>query len=202
MLKSIRYNIANLTNFEGRDARQTFWYWVLAVVVVQYAIAIIASVPMYVAMFSAIFSAISDNPQNIDATAMMMDGMLEDMVHWIKIQIVISSIVGVISAALLAASFVRRLHDGGFSGWLAVIPFAAYFFSLAYNIVFFDQMEDMMRDAMVASFEAQGANPLAMQAEMGLSGLIGWIAPIIGIIFGAWPSTDGPNKYGETSVSF
>ena len=31
MLAAIKHNLANLFNFTGRDARQTFWYYVLFV---------------------------------------------------------------------------------------------------------------------------------------------------------------------------
>ena len=34
MLGAIKYNLANLTNFSGRDARQTFWYYVLFLVII------------------------------------------------------------------------------------------------------------------------------------------------------------------------
>ena len=69
MLNAIKYNLSNLTNFEGRDARQTFWYYVLIIVVVQYAIQIFASIPMYVSMFSNMFAAIRDNPGDPNAGA-------------------------------------------------------------------------------------------------------------------------------------
>ena len=202
MLNAIKYNLSNLTNFEGRDARQTFWYYVLMIVVVQYAIQIIASIPMYVSMFGGMFRAIRDNPGDPNAGAAAVEGMMADMMGSIQTLMIVTTIVGVISVGLLTASFVRRLHDAGFTGWIAVIPIAFYLGALGYNFVFFDQMEEIMRDAMVAGMEGGGSNPIAMQAEMGVMGLVGWIAPIVGIIFGAWPSTDGPNKYGTEPVRF
>jgi len=202
MLNSIRYNLANLTNLEGRDARQTFWYYVLIVVVIQYAIAMIAAIPMYVSMFGGMFEAIANNPQDAEAGARAIEGMIDDILEQVKMQVAVATVAGLISTALLAASFVRRLHDAGFTGWIALLPIGFYIVSLIYNVVMLDQMGEMMTEAMTAGMNDPNANPFAMQAEMGLMGLFGWIAPLIGIVFGAWPSTDGPNEYGEKSVSF
>jgi uncharacterized membrane protein YhaH (DUF805 family) len=35
------------------------------------------------------------------------------------------------------------------------------------------------------------------QSQMYTYGLVGWIAPIIVIVFGIMKSTDGPNRYGD-----
>ncbi len=200
--KTIRYQISHLTDFSGRDTRQTFWYFVLVVVAAQYAITIIASIPMYVAMFTEIFSAVRNNPQSVDDTAIAMDGMFDSMMRWMNMQMVVSVVVGVISTALLAATTVRRCHDAGFTGWIAVVPIGFYLVSLGYSVVLMGQMEELMQDAMLQSADGALADPFAMQAEMGLVSLAGWIAPIVGIIIGVWPSEDGPNQYGEEPVSF
>jgi uncharacterized membrane protein YhaH (DUF805 family) len=34
MLASIKYNLSHLLDFSGRDARQTFWYYVLFLFIV------------------------------------------------------------------------------------------------------------------------------------------------------------------------
>lgn len=201
MLKSIRHNLANLTNFAGRDARQTFWFWILIVVVAQYAITFAASIPMYVSMFSELFAA-AQNPESIDDTAVAIDGMFDGMIESMKTLMVISLVVGIISTVLLAASFVRRLHDAGFSGLIALIPIAAYLASLAYSFVYLEQLEEMMRIAMEAEMDGgTGYDPFAMQTEMGLSSVLGWLAPLIGIIFGIWPTEEGTNRYGEEPVT-
>lgn len=198
MIKSIRHNLGNLTNFNGRDARQTFWFWVLVVVLVQYAITMAVSIPMYVSMAAEMFTAVGQNPDSIDAGAEAMDGMFDGMIETMKIIAVVSLVVGVISTFLLAASFVRRLHDAGFTGLIALIPIAAYLGSLAYNIVLMDDMAEIMREAMAASMESPDSfNPYAMQAEAGILGILGWLAPLVGIVFGVWPTEEGSNQYGE-----
>ena len=45
MLGSIRYNLANILNFHGRDARPTFWYYVLFLFILQVAIGMVAAIP-------------------------------------------------------------------------------------------------------------------------------------------------------------
>ena len=44
--------------------------------------------------------------------------------------------------------------------------------------------------------------PIEMQAlmqsnHMNTYGLVGWIAPLIVIVFGVLDSTEGPNRYGD-----
>lgn len=57
MLGAVKYNLANLANFKGRDARQTFWYYVLFLVIVQFAVSMVFTIPMYVSMFTGVFEA-------------------------------------------------------------------------------------------------------------------------------------------------
>ena len=45
MLPAVKYSIANVTNFAGRDARQTFWYYVLFLFLVQIEISVVAVEP-------------------------------------------------------------------------------------------------------------------------------------------------------------
>ena len=198
MLNAIRYNLANLANFHGRDARQTFWYYVLFLVVLQFVIGIIASIPMYVTMFSAIFDAAS---QGGDPDTAVL-AMVNDMVDQVRIQVVIGVVLSVITACLIVASFMRRLHDAGFTGWIVLIPLATQAFSIAYSFTYLDRMEELMTQSMANAVNNTGGDPFAMQAEMGTLGLVGWIGYIVVIGFGVLPSKDGPNKYGDEPVSY
>lgn len=198
MLNAIKYNLANLANFNGRDARQTFWYYVLFLVVLQFVIGIIASIPMYFTMFSGMFDAASQGGD----PEMAMATMVDDMVDQIRIQVVIGIVLSVITACLVVASFVRRLHDAGFSGWIAIVPLATQAFSLVYSFTYLDRMEELMTQSMANAMNNTGGDPFAMQAEMGALGLVGWIGYIVVIGFGVLPSKDGPNKYGDEPVSY
>lgn len=197
MLAAIRYNLSNLANVQGRDARQTFWYYVLFLVVMQFVIGMIASIPMYISLFTGMFDAMSQGLSEEEATRTMMLGMVDQ----IKTQAIVSSVLGVIVAGLFIAAFVRRLHDGGFTGWIALVPIATQIFSVVYSLSFLDKLEEMMV-ANMDNMNSAGGNPLAMQAEMGAYGLVGYIGYIVVIIFGVLPSQDGPNKYGDEPVAF
>ena len=195
MLKSIRYNLSNLTNFAGRDARQTFWYYVLFIVVMQILIGLIASIPMYVSMVSGLLDSVASGASEGEAAL----AMAQNLAGQLKTQVVIGMVLSAVSAGLIVASLVRRLHDGGFSGWIAAIPLATQAFSIAYSFATLDQLEELML-ANVTAASAGAADPMAMQAEMGLYGLVGWIGYLVVVGFGVVPSQAGANKYGEEPV--
>ena len=197
MLGAIRYNFANLANFHGRDARQTFWYYVLFLIVIQFAISMVGTVPMYIEMFTTIFDAAS---QGLDPDAAMRS-MMSGMVDQIRTQMIVGMVIAVVSSALFVAAFVRRLHDVGYTGWIALIPIATQAFSVAYSWSMLDQIGDMMLRNMEAA-SAGGGDPFSMQAEMGWYSLVGWIGYLVVIGFGSLKGEAGPNQYGEEPVNF
>lgn len=197
MLGAIKYNLANLANLSGRDARQTFWYYVLFLVIVQFAVSMVFTIPMYVSMFTGVFEAMSQGASEEEATRAMMVGMIGQ----IKMQAIVGAVLAVVSALLFVAAFVRRLHDGGFTGWIAAFPMATQAFSTVYSLSYLDKLEEIMAGN-IAGVGAAGGDPFAMQAEMGLYGLVGYVGYIVVIIFGTFGSEAGPNKYGDEPVRF
>ncbi|MCB2088177.1 MAG: DUF805 domain-containing protein [Sphingomonadaceae bacterium] len=195
MLAAIKYNLSHLTQFDGRDARQTFWYYVLFLVVMQFGVGIIAAIPLYIDMFTGAFQAAQAGMDEQQMQAMMMANMGDQL----RTQVWISAGIGVVISALLAASFVRRLHDAGFTGWIAIIPIATYFFSLGYNIVNLDNMLALMEKAMSATNPQEA---FAIQGQMASTSLISWVGILVVIGFGVLKSQAGPNKYGDAPVSF
>lgn len=198
MIGAIKYNLANLTNLEGRDARQTFWFYVLFLVITQFVVGIIAAIPMYVSMATNIYDAVSQGANEQAA----MQAMVGDMVGQIKVQMIVSMVISVIVALMLVASFVRRLHDGSFPGWIVTVPLATQAVSMYYTISSMDRIEELMMSSLADAATTGASDPMALQAEMGGFGMIGWIGYIVVIIFGAWKSVEGPNKYGEAPVRF
>lgn len=195
MLEAIKYNLANLTNFAGRDARQTFWYYVLFLVVIQFVVGIIVAIPMYVAIFSNVFDAVSSGADP-DAA---MGSMVADLTEHMSFQVLASSALAILSTLLFLAAFVRRLHDGGFSGWIAAIPVATQLFSVVYSYM----MLDAVLEAMVMSANpANQTNAYAMQLEVAPWSAVGYLGYVVVIIFGALKSQEGPNQYGDKPVSY
>lgn len=194
MLGSIKYNLTNLTNFNGRDARQTFWYYVLFLVVIQYVLGIAITVPMMVQGFSSAFQAASSGMDSAALEQQMNTQMLAAMQDAIWIQIAIGSV----GALLLVAAVVRRLHDSDHSGWWAVLPFALYAFVLA-------RSPEVMRRAFEMAQAAETAAPfdaLAMMKGQLAESVLGWVPYLLVIILGVLKSTPGPNRFGEAPVSY
>lgn len=195
MWGAIKYNLANLTNFNGRDARQTFWYYVLFLVVVQFALGIIMVIPLYVDMFTQAFNAARSGMDEAQMQAMMFSDVADQM----KTQMMVSAVLSLVIVVMLLASFVRRLHDSGKPGWWAAIPAATYIFAAIYNFMNVENIIAVMQEAMTSG------NPAAaysMQGEMAGWSIISWIGIIVVIVFGVMKSDEGANGYGDAPVRF
>lgn len=197
MLNSIKYNLSHLTDFNGRDARQTFWFYVLFLVVLQFAIGLISSIPLYVGMFNEIVSAIKSGANEAEMSAEMMSRMAESMAGYMRIQVWISAGMAIVTVGLLLASFVRRLHDGGFPGWIAAVPAATELFSAAYSIVIIDDVIAVMGQAMDP---ANAGETMTLQQEVAPYSAVAWIGYLVVIGFGVLKSQAGSNAYGAEPV--
>jgi uncharacterized membrane protein YhaH (DUF805 family) len=196
MLGAIRHGLANVLNFEGRDARQTFWYYVLFAYLLNMALSMLFVVPAMIGAFTASFQAAMQHPGDAAAAQAVatsaMSGAMEPMM-WV------GAISAVLMLVLLAASLVRRLHDSGLSGYWALVPGV-------FQVLGLITMPAQMNRMMTAMGGGGAGDPLAgvtaLQSQMGFTSLLGWVAIVAVIIFGVRKSTEGPNRYGETSVSF
>ena len=195
MLGSIKYNLSHLADFTGRDARQTFWYYALFLIVVQIGVSIVTSIPMYAGMFTGAFEAAS---QGMDENAMTA-AMMADMTGYLHTQVWISAVLGVIMIALFTAAFVRRLHDGGFPGWIAIVPVVSQLAAAVVGIVTLDKAMAITQAAMA---NTDPAETIALQSEIAPYAMIGWIGYLVVIGFGIVKSQGGPNKYGDAPVRF
>lgn len=194
MLGAIRYNLANLMNFNGRDARQTFWYYVLAIVLLRFLAGLAISIPLMVNTFgSAMHAARSGVEPEVfqrqisDQTIAMMEQM-----QWLSIGI------GVISGGLLLAALVRRLHDSDHAGWWAAIPASLYAYSLWRIPAQIHQATELLTHMNTGN----PPNPIAMMQDQVGNVAIGWLPLIIVIVIGVLKSTPGPNRFGDSPVSF
>ena len=196
MLNSIKYNLAHLTDASGRDARQTFWFYMLFLFLVQFVVGMVASIPIYFQIFTSVFEAASSG--NMDEGQLTAD-MVGGIVDTLKTQMWISAILTVITTGLFVASFVRRLHDAGFAGWIAAVPVATQLFSAYYMIVSFDLVVEITQEAMI---NPAAGNQMVAQFQAAPLSLIGYVGYIVVIVFGVLKSQDGPNKYGGEPVRF
>ena len=190
MIEAVKYNLANLANFDGRDPRSTFWWYVLFLIVVYFVAGMLISIPVMVTTVGSTVDAIQSGA---DPDAMQA-AIGDEMVDMMKDQMWLSVILGLAMALLLAASFVRRLHDSGKPGWIALIAIALYAGSMLFNLMNLDSMLETMRAAMDAT------DPQAMmegQSQLYAYSALGYVVYLIVIVFGAFDSNRGPNKYGE-----
>jgi uncharacterized membrane protein YhaH (DUF805 family) len=203
MGEAIRHNLTHLLDFSGRDARQTFWFYVLFLFLVYMALGMVGSFVLIGNIMSPILEAANAGASEQEMQARMAEHMGSMMGRMFEAVLWVSVAVSVLMDLLLAASFVRRLHDSNSSGWWALAVLAAQLASIAAMVPMIELMKDFMAEAMdPANFgnPAQMQGMMQRQSEMNLYGLVGWIAPLTVIVFGVMDSSNGPNRYGEKPV--
>lgn len=204
MLASLKYSLTHLFDFKGRDARQTFWYFAFFVLALYFIAWIVAIVPVIGSAIGGAMKAAQQGLPQEQVSAKVMEGMGPGLasIAWFSV------IASLLFTLLLVAAFARRLHDSGNSGWWAGLVLLIKVGVLIPSIQAIGHLDEALQKASEAMQNA--SDPAAMQQQLQASqdpmqawiGLIGWIGPIIMIVFGVMKSTDGPNRYGETSVSF
>lgn len=104
-----------------------------------------------------------------------------------------------VTLVLLAASTVRRLHDSDLSGWWALVPGG-----LQVAVLVLMPMQIAKMTELVAGASGTGPNLSAdpFGAMFTASGLLAWLPWAALIALGVRKSNEGPNRYGETSVSY
>lgn len=196
MFAAIGYNLRNLTNFSGRDARQTFWYYVLAIVILRFVASMAISIPMMAGMFSGVMTS-AQNGVSPDAMSAQMVGSIGGylpMMMWTGL------VAGVLSSVLLVASFVRRLHDSGLSGWWALMPLAIYAAVLARMPGQIARAVEVMNS--LAAAPGARPDPTAMMRDQGVWPLLAYV-PLLMIIYGGVrSSSSGPNRFGDEPGQF
>ena len=176
MLGAMRYHAAHLFDFAGRDARQTFWYWFLFLFILNIVVGLAMSVPMMLeAMGTAMAAARTGDAAAAEAAvAVQMAGSLKPM-------LLAAIALGVVNVVLIAAAFVRRLHDSGKSALWAVIAGAIYFVSLGLTWTHAEEAMAMMQE-MAATTDP--ARTLELQSRMAWQNLLGYLPLAMVIGFG------------------
>lgn len=194
MFGAIKYGLANLANVKGRDARPTFWYYVLFLVVLRFMAGLAISLPTTAHTMSVAMQAAQNHADQAAMQAQMFAAMAESLplAMWLGV------VVGAVTAILLVASLVRRLHDSGMSGWWALLPAALQVFALAQAPTALHRAMDMLTHLDARTMP----NPSAMIQAQGATALLGWLPAIAVIVIGLIRSSDGPNRFGEAPVRF
>jgi uncharacterized membrane protein YhaH (DUF805 family) len=197
MFGSIRYNLTHLFDFRGRDARQTFWYYVLFLVALYVVATIIAIVPIIgSAMQQAMKAAQAGVPQEqMSAQIVQSMGPGIASIAWLSIG------ASLLFTLLMLAAFVRRLHDSGNPGWWAGVVLAIKLGTLAVGIQNMGRVDEAMQ-ALGDPAKLQQLQAATQGPGQALITLLGWAGPLIVVVFGVFQSTPGPNRYGDAPVVF
>jgi uncharacterized membrane protein YhaH (DUF805 family) len=197
MLAAIKHGLHNLVNFQGRDARQAFWYYVLFVYIISVAITMVVVIPLVIQAIAAGVQAGIAASQSSDPVAAQMQvqgTVMHEMAGMMSNMMIVSTITNLLMMAALAASFVRRLHDSDLSGLWALLPGAIQ----VVNVVLAPALMRRMMDNMSQMEMGDPTAPMrAMQGSMGAASLLGWVAIIAIIVLGVRKSSPGPNRFGE-----
>lgn len=198
MLEAIKHGLGNLVNFQGRDARQAFWYYVLFVYLVTIGVTMVVVIPMTVqSLVTGIQQGIAAGQSGDPAAAQLatQNAIQGSMGEMMSSMMWLGMATNLIMLALLAASFVRRLHDSSLTGWWALIPGAIQIANLFLAPALARQMMDNLT-------QSAPGDPMAgmrmLQGSAGAASLLGWAAILVVVLLGVRKSTPAPNRYGET----
>ena len=190
MIAETKHCLRNLTNFNGRDSRSTFWWYVLALVILQFLLGLVAAIPMAVGVMGEAMTMAQNGAPPDDLNGALF-GMMGPM---LKNQLLIGMGISVLMAALFSAAFVRRLHDSNKPGWIVLLPLGTLAFSQIYGFMNIDaMMQSMQLAAESGSIDQIGD----MQRQIQGYSAVGYLGYLIVILFGVFDSTPGPNRYGE-----
>lgn len=189
MLGSIKYNLLHLFDFRGRDARPTFWYYMLFLAIVQIVATLVVIIPPLIHLLHNLFAAARagvTDPQAInDLKLNQINRMMHSLIPF-SIGLRLAMIV------LFVAAFVRRLRDCAKSGWWALLPVAAQLASIWPNY----SRQRQMQAVMIAAIQ----HHRAYRFEFVYSGLVWLIGYILVIVFGVMKSSEGRDRHGEAPV--
>ena len=113
---AIKKAFQNLTNFKGRARRSEFWWFYLFLTLVSIPITLLLAIP--------IVAASTKLTTSVDSQGNVTDEAVRDFFTSVGIFYGLSFLIGLVFFFLVLSVWVRRLHDGGYSGhfmWLSLI---------------------------------------------------------------------------------
>ena len=197
MLDAIKHGLGGLLEFNGRDSRQAFWYYVLFVYILTTAISMVVVLPISLqSMMAGVQQgmAASRGQDPAVAQAAVQAAMMASMGKMMPAMMWVGVATGVIMLAGLGAAIVRRLHDSDLSGKWALVPAACQLISI---VTVPAQMAKLQDSLQTTDFSNPMASYTMMQGSFGLGPLLAWVAIGIVIVLGVRKSTPGPNRFGD-----
>ncbi len=134
-LESVKYNLANLHRFGGRETPEQFWPCALSIFFSSMAIFPIIMLPWFVDTMTRMRRYAAEHPENTTVTSgpghysISVEGGPPDLFGDMSGITRGVALVFALAAVLLAAAVTRRLHDRGLSGLFGLLPIP--FFTIA-----------------------------------------------------------------------
>lgn len=187
---SIRYNLANLVRFSGRESRGLFWPYAIAVFLLGIAVGILLLVPIMVDTMTRAVAYAQAHPGGFPQPVpgqppALPPELMPDMTR-MMVPMMIVNLLGIL---LLAAAAVRRLHDRDMSGWWAALPIPFHIISALIAPAVARQMTQAM-----TTFPPR-QSPLMLVST--LNGAFALLALVILVVLLVGESTRGPNRFGD-----
>jgi uncharacterized membrane protein YhaH (DUF805 family) len=181
----IRYNLAHLTQFGGRETRSQFWPFVAAVIALDFAIIPIAMIPLMMRMQQVAIAhpeqaTVAFGTSSYSLTLHGAHPEIGDSVRGFSLAI---AIMAAVSVALLSAAVARRLHDAGRAGFWGLLPIPFLFSAMTGMFI-----------VMPTLGSNQSPWPVLLLFANNLA--YNLLLLVLAVLL-ALPGTKGPNRYGD-----
>ncbi len=177
---AIKHCLANLTNFQGRDSRSTFWWWVLVVVILNFGISMISGLVFTVSSMSG---AMQSMGSGADPEQMQVE-IMQAMAGSLGIQTWIGVAISILGLLLIIAAFVRRLNDANLPSLIAIIPIVTTLAGAYFSVNFVDELSEVMASGNLEAVEE-------LSTTSGLWGSLSWLGYLVVIVCGLIPGKEG-----------
>lgn len=190
-MNPIRHCAANLIRFTGRDRPGQFWPWAGLVLAGAFIAWMIAFFGQLAAMGPKIEKIAREHPDQVKIDqgpghySVRIEGQHPELMPDFSNLIYALSAIIAVTALLLAAAVVRRLHDSNMRGWIALVPLALLASGMVMMARLF-QASQTSDEAIFGDIFVLFLNNLAY---------LGSLAVLVYLLIRR--GTAGPNRFGE-----
>ena len=190
ILASIRYNLANLFRFSGRESRALFWPYAITVFLLSILAGILLFIPVMMDTMTRAMDYAQTHPGGIPQAAPGQPPVLPpELMPDMSRMIVPMLIVNLVCILLLAAAAVRRLHDTDRTGWWAALPLPFHAVAAAIGPAAAKAMQEAMMSHTRHSSTLMTLSSL--NSALSLLALVALVILLVG------EGTKGPNRFGD-----
>lgn len=135
-LAAIRGNLSRLHDFTGREQRQSFWRYVLAIMAALMVAGVIGMMLLMQGMSGKVQAIAAAHPEDVTipqgpgSYSVQVHGNHPELMPDFAMALTVWSVAAALVVLLLAAAVARRLHDRGSSGAWGLMPLPFLFSGL------------------------------------------------------------------------